>query len=305
MGWKFILFHAAGNAVRNLPPGRISEQLMLTMRYYRQFRRLPNLRNPVTFSEKMQRRKLFDRNPELTLLQDKYRVRDYVSRRIGTGYLVPLLQMHEDPSAIDFESLPRGFVMKANHGCGWNRIVRDIRTEDVGELRRLASEWLDLNYYSLNREWAYKDIPPRILFEELITDDKGDPHPMDFKVCCFDGVPRYFVVFRGRDTDHFSAWRYKVEQGRLVPVELTVPLGHGREIFLRKDEPGVPEDVTGRILELAAELAHGNDHLRTDFYVADGRILFGEMTLYFGSGFVRYKPPEFDRWLGGWWNQPY
>ena len=305
MGWKYTLFKAAGDAVRLLPPGRMSEQLMLTMRFYQSFRRLPNLRNPRTYSEKMQRRKLHDRNPILPLLQDKYRVRSYVTDRIGADYLVPLLQVHEDPADIDFDTLPTAFVMKANHGCGWNRIVRDSRTEDIRELRRLASVWMESDYYRHHREWAYHEIPPRILFEELIEDEQGDPHPMDFKVCCFDGVPRYFVIFRGRDTDDFSAWRYKVEHGRLVPVELTVPIGSGREIYLRKDDHGIPGEVTDRILELASLLSRGIDHLRTDFYYTGHSILFGEMTLYFGSGFVRYRPEEFDFWLGSWWNQPY
>ncbi len=38
--------------------------------------------------------------------------------------------------------------------------------------------------------------------------------------------------------------------------------------------------------------------LRTDFYVVDGQIYFGEITFFHGSGFDPFDPPEYDRKFG-------
>ena len=44
-----------------------------------------NLENPQTYNEKLQWLKLYDRKPEYTVLQDKYAVRDYVAKTIGSS----------------------------------------------------------------------------------------------------------------------------------------------------------------------------------------------------------------------------
>ena len=44
--------------------------------------------------------------------------------------------------------------------------------------------------------------------------------------------------------------------------------------------------------------------LRVDFYVADGKIYFGEMTFYTWGGFIEFTPPEWDRKMGDWIQLP-
>jgi len=54
----------------------------------------PNLRNPTTFNEKSTWRKLYERDPLLPLVADKYKVRDYVRERlkhVEGDILIPLL----------------------------------------------------------------------------------------------------------------------------------------------------------------------------------------------------------------------
>ncbi|MDU1763586.1 MAG: ATP-grasp fold amidoligase family protein, partial [Anaerococcus vaginalis] len=77
-----------------------------------------NLENPKSFNEKLQWLKLYDRNPLYTKLVDKYKVREYISEKIGEDYLIPLLGVWDDPEEIDFDSLPNKFVLKCNHNSG-------------------------------------------------------------------------------------------------------------------------------------------------------------------------------------------
>ncbi len=46
---------------------------------------------PVTFNEKVQWVKIYDRNPLKTLLADKYLAKEWVAEKIGEEYVVPLL----------------------------------------------------------------------------------------------------------------------------------------------------------------------------------------------------------------------
>jgi hypothetical protein len=69
---------------RVFPPSRN------TWRYYGTFGRFPNVLFPRRFTEKVQRRILFDRNPKLPLFADKLRTRGYVRAMLGSDrYLCP------------------------------------------------------------------------------------------------------------------------------------------------------------------------------------------------------------------------
>jgi hypothetical protein len=139
-------------------------------------------------NEKIQWRKLYDRNPVYTLCADKYRVREYVRERVGEACLVPLLVVASDPHEVDFSRLPDRFVLKANHGCGWNEFVWSRERLDERASVARMDRWLRSNFYRRHREWQYKHIAPLILIEELLTDRHG-ALPVEYRFFCFDGAP--------------------------------------------------------------------------------------------------------------------
>src|SRR5262249_44431540 len=69
--------------------------------YYRTFGRIPNLIRPRTFNEKVLYKSLFDRRPLIGLFADKYQVRDYVRKKLGSErHLIKLYGAYEDPAEI-------------------------------------------------------------------------------------------------------------------------------------------------------------------------------------------------------------
>ena len=44
---------------------------------------MPNLKDPQTFNEKILNKMLYDRDPILTVVADKYLVREFVKKRLG------------------------------------------------------------------------------------------------------------------------------------------------------------------------------------------------------------------------------
>ena len=82
-----------------------------------------DLKNPKTFSEKLQWLKLYNRKPEYTQMVDKAAVKDYVAKILGKEYIIPTLGIWNKPEDIDFESLPNRFVLKTTHGGGLQELL--------------------------------------------------------------------------------------------------------------------------------------------------------------------------------------
>jgi hypothetical protein len=134
------------------------------------FHELPSFRHPRTFTELVHAKKLFDRDQLLTITADKYAVREYVADRVGAEHLVPLIAVVDDPARLDLGSLPDSFVVKATHGNNATLIVRDKTCLNWPASMNAMRNWLDDNWYRYNKEWAYRDIPARLVVEEFLDE---------------------------------------------------------------------------------------------------------------------------------------
>ncbi len=77
-----------------------------------------DLNNPVSYNQKLQWLKLYDRNPNYIKMVDKIAVKDYVKNIIGEQYIIPTIGVWEKFDDIDFDSMPNQFVLKCNHDSG-------------------------------------------------------------------------------------------------------------------------------------------------------------------------------------------
>lgn len=258
-------------------------------RYHDVFGRYPNLIRPRAFSEKVLCKMFFDRDPMLPLYADKYRVRDYVSGRCpDKGLLTQIYHVVSDASEILSLALPTSFVMKANHLSGQVEIVREGSLVDHEYLADVAAKWLRRNYYSAYAEWAYRSISPCVYFEELLG--TGEEPPIDYKFYCFDGEPQFISVHQGRGIAHKR--NFYDSKWKLLPFTA-----------IRANIPGilpVPVELP-QMLAVSAALSRGIDFIRVDLYDIDGRIVFGELTNYPGSGLLRCEPDEWDMKMGESW----
>lgn len=105
-----------------------------------------DLEHPKSFSEKTQWLKLYGGFEDVYPLVDKYVVREWVKEKIGEEYLIPLLGVWDRFDDIDFDKLPDKFMLKVNHGAGWNIAVQDKSKFDKADAKRKIEGWLKLNY---------------------------------------------------------------------------------------------------------------------------------------------------------------
>ncbi|WP_111768181.1 ATP-grasp fold amidoligase family protein [Nakamurella deserti] len=251
----------------------------------------PDLRNPRTYNEKLAWRILHDDNPLIPLTTDKIAVRDHVAATVGPELLIPLIGTYERAVDIPWDDLPQSFVLKGSHGCAMNLLVPDKDAIDRSEVLRTAEGWLRTNYYEQSRERAYKQIPPRLLIEELLTDEDGDV-PADYKFLVFHGRTALIRVHSGRFGDH----RVNFFDADLQPVAL-------RQIMPTAPALVLPPEVRDMI-PVAEQLAADFDYARIDLYWARGRCWFGEITHNDGNAHVFFEPASYDADLGALWRLP-
>ncbi len=141
------------------------------LRFYRRYYQLSmgkdfDLNNPVTYNEKIQWLKLYDRNPMYTKLVDKAAVKDIVASKIGSNYIVPTLGVYDSFDDIDFNTLPDKFVIKVTHDSGGVIICKDKDSLNINQAKIVINKALKRDYYKDWHEWPYKDVPHRIIIEE-------------------------------------------------------------------------------------------------------------------------------------------
>ncbi len=251
----------------------------------------PNIFRPKTFSEKIQHRKLFDRRPILISLADKFAVRDYIRQRIGEEFLTRLHLVTADPNDLTPDALPDRCVVKPTQGCGWIEIVRDKSEHDFDQLRQTCADWLGRNYFYTSGEWAYRDIRPQIIVEELLDDGQGGiPH--DYKFFVFHGR----VAFLGVDIDRFTDHRRNMYDRDWNKLDFGFQFSDSP---LAIERPARFNDM----ISCAEALCAGFDFLRVDMYCLGDRIIVGEITTTPASGLSPFWPEGTDHWIGSLWTR--
>lgn len=253
------------------------------IRYYLKFKKKLDFINPTTFNEKLHWLKLYDRNPFYSELVDKYKVRKYVSDKIGEEYLIPCIGVYYSIDEIDISSLPSEFVLKAVHGSGWVTICRDKKNFNFSKEKKKLNYWLSNNFYNLWAEWPYKNLKAGIICEKFIS-GKDKTVPLDYKFYCFNGVPKYVHIDYGRFNNHRR--NFYDMNWTLLPISLCYP--NDTKINHKK-----PEKFE-LMKRLVSKLSEGLKFARIDLYDVENHIYFGEITFYPGNGLEIFDPEEYD-----------
>ncbi len=254
----------------------------------------PHIRSPRSFNEKLVHRKLFTDNERFAIVEDKYRVRDFVAERVGEDVLPELLYVTDDPQTIPFDSLPSKYVIKPTHLSDSAVIlINENENPDQEKIVEACEEWLDQTHGEVRGEYWYSNIDPQILVEERLNDETYDI-PLDYK----------FLVFHGQ------VKAIQVTLNRLSSTEETERTIYDEEWELQEATKGhmkkgrdIPKpDQFDEMVQIAETLGKDFDHIRVDLYAPnDERIVFGEMTVAEGSGANRFTPRDFDFELGSHW----
>ena len=253
--------------------------------------RVLHLKNPRRYNEKLQWLKLHDRRDIYTTMVDKADAKKYVADRIGEEYIIKTYGVWDTPEAIDYDALPDKFVLKTTHDSGGVKIVDKSRGVDKAELARFFNERLRRDMFKITREWPYKNVKPRIIAEEYLEDAETQ-ELRDYKFFCFDGVVKaLFIASDRQNPNKPTAFDFFDADFNYLPIIN----GHPNA----ETPPKKPLNFK-KMKELAAILSKGFPQLRVDFYEVNGKVYFGELTLFHHGGVCPFEPDKWDYVFGEW-----
>ena len=265
----------------------VNDRLYLKIKYKLRMSKKLDFNNVRTFNEKLQWLKLYDRKDIYTRMVDKYEVKEYVSNIIGEKYLIPTIAVYDSFDEIDFDKLPNQFVIKCTHDSGGIVICKDKNKFDITNAKKKINKYLKRKYYYIHREWPYKNVAPRIIIERYMKDAAYE-ELIDYKVMCFNGIPKMIFTCTDRFTDKLKVTFFSLNWNRL-PFERHYP----------SSQENIPKPkCLEEMIYLSKRISENIPFVRVDWYEINGKLYFGECTFFPGSGYEEFSPEEWDEKLG-------
>jgi hypothetical protein len=286
--YKILVHNIHKRSVLNNPKGEANRTYRLV------FNKDINWDNPKNLIEKIYWLQFNSDTSLWTKYADKYLVRDYIKDCGYENHLPKLYGKWDKVDEIDFSSLPKQFVIKANNGCGTVLIVKNRDTLNIRNTRKMLKRWLKLPYGYNGAQLHYLKIKPCIIAEELLLNNKEDlsisPNSLiDYKVYCINGEPE--AIWVAYDRTYTGVYNTIYDKDWIKHPENLVSSNyytyHDRDIPMPK--------CLDEMLEMSRKLSKPFHQVRVDFYVLNNKPIIGELTFTTGTGFFTN---DFYEYLG-------
>ena len=155
------------------------------IKYLRMIGKTYDESNLVTFSDKINWLSIHDVSKLKGKCADKILLHEYSKRILKKDICNKILKIYDDPYQIDISELPEQFVLKTNHGSGYNIIVHNKNELNIEKAKRKLSDWLKIAYNNSHQEFHYSFIKKKVFVEEYLG-----KHIITYKFFCYNGVPR-------------------------------------------------------------------------------------------------------------------
>lgn len=265
----------------------ITDVASINKRYKLFSNTLPNIENPKLFSEKMQWLKLYYRNELMETCADKHNVRSWLESKGYKSLLNDEYHLYRNVSEIVVDELPKRFTIKACHGSGWNLIVKDKNDINWYLWLKIMRIWLKSSIFWAGREWVYKNAMPSLTCEKYLDDGSGELK--DYKIHCFNGIPKFIQVNQGRGSAG-AVQNFYDKEWNLQPF--------GKDIIHNDSVAISAPSQLNYMLKVANDLSSHFPYARVDFYQVGEQVIFGEITFFPAGGYPDFKPAAYDEVWG-------
>lgn len=261
-----------------------NDELYLKILYYCYKHKRLNLKNPQTFCEKLQWLKLYNHNPEYTIMVDKYAVKDYVANIIGSEHIIPTLGVWSRPEDIEWDKLPKRFVLKCTHDSGTIIIVKDKTKLNKQETIKKLNYWLKRDYYLQSREWPYKNVPRRVIAEQFMDPNPNTKDLPNYNFICFNGEVKGLYIA----TDHnVLGDDAKYDFFDADFNHISIQQGYDNVSVM----PEKPQNFE-QLKNVAEQLSKGLPHVGVGLYDLGDNVFLGELAIFHMSSMAPFEPDE-------------
>lgn len=244
-------------------------KLGLQILFFKTYKKFYSIKNPSDFYEKLIWLNFNEDSTKKTFCADKYLVRNYLTKLGLEQYLNTLHYVYDSEKDINFAKLPNQFVLKCNHGANFNIICQDKSDLDIIKTKKILKKWLRQDYSLNYAEKHYKTIPKKIICEKFLGATIND-----YKVYCFNGIPKYVMVCTHPSKGPIKYYLYSFNWNYIN--------------FLKNhlEDPNIDKPkYLDELYSLCANLSSEFKFVRVDTYIKHEQIIFGEMT-FTPSGFL-------------------
>jgi hypothetical protein len=245
---------------RHLPYNRFGDNLYHRLLFLKKHRRLPSdaqLWNDVWYRVKTSREIL---DPLRVYVSDKEHVKEYVRCTVGDEHNVPTYAVLRSRDAVDAYQFPPDCCIKPTHASA--QVILRVASAPVD--RERIKQWFSIDYYRAGREANYKALQPKVIVEPLIF---GSDNVDDYKVFCWNGVPKFVQLDFDRHTHHTR----KIFDTDWNEQDFSI-------IYPRSTAVVNKPDTLPEILSIARALSAPFSFIRIDLYSDNKQVLVGEIT---------------------------
>ena len=259
--------------------------MMSKRRYLESIGRSADLSEPKAMTEKLMYLKLnkYWNNRLVARCADKYAVREFIEEKGCNEILTPIYGSWSNALDIDWNSLPDKFVLKCNHGSGYNIVVTDKQAANKDDILSQLDAWMNERYGVITAENGIYDlIPRRIIAEKFIETADGLP-PKDYKFFCSFG--KVVLLFVASDRiEGQTKFDYYYPDWTHIPVKNYFPNNGPIERPTHLDE----------MIRYAEKLSVDFPIVRVDLYNEADQIYFGELTFTHFGCLNGFEPDSYD-----------
>jgi hypothetical protein len=231
--------------------------------YYKKFKKYPDLKNPVSYNDKIQWLKIYDQDPDQVICCDKLAVKEFVAKEYSPEIVIP--------NTNDFPA-----VLKANNGSGRIEFVNDPQ-EEKPALERINS-LLRKKHGKNKGEWAYSLIEPGIVRERRI-----DNNDVDYKFHCCNGEVKWLQMIWDRHSG-------KTKESNIDPNGNVMSWHFDEKMRHVEAPPHCGLKSFFEMKQVAEKLSRRWKYVRVDLYYGEEQVWFGELTFWPKAGC--YKSPD-------------
>lgn len=258
------------------------------------FRKKLNLKNPKTLSDKVSYIELHAQSPLASFCTDKFEVRNYIMRKNLSEILIPIYgSAYRKLEDVNFDSLPKSFVIKATHGCKMNYVVKDKNTLNFEKCKKEISRWMNTTYGTYSMEPHYIKIPHRFYIEKYL--DSMD-QLIDYKFHCLNGKPKFVLTCSNRKMDGDKAMTVTLD---LFDMNWNCIQGIKNVGSEKVGDGNISKPKCfNEMVEISKELSKDFTFVRVDLYEINNRVYFGELTFSPACCVFPYFSEDFDEAMG-------
>jgi hypothetical protein len=240
-----------------------------------------NIDNPISFKDKINWIKIFDCSDKKTYCTDKIKVHNYCKDILGKDICCPILSIYNSVDEINLDILPQQFVIKCNHGCGYNLIVKDKNKININVYKKILNDWLNSDFSCVGGELQYHNINPKIFSEKYLGDNISD-----YKIWCFDGEPECIFIHHNRYLKNKSY--YNVYNMDFIPIHIRCDQNIDPNLYDKK-----PKNFD-LMIQYSKQLSKEFNFVRVDFYEVDDILYLGELTFTPANGLIYFISKDID-----------